>query len=211
MKKLNDVYTLLLKEYGKQNWWPASSEVEMIVGAILVQNTNWRNVEKALLNFNDSLSFNLLAQLSHDELEQLIKPSGFFVRKAKTIKEFVCWYKQYDFNLTLIDKIAIEELRSQLLNIKGIGPETADCILLYNFNRPVFVVDAYLKRMFIQLGLPTFKKYDDYQKYMMDNLSNDLYLFNEYHALIVQYGKDFTTNKKMDKINPLNIYIHSKR
>lgn len=192
-KILLDIYKRLYQHFGPRHWWPAKTPFEIIVGTILTQNTAWQNVEKAITNLKEEnlLSINKMLKLPHRRLARLIKPSGYYNQKAKKLKDMVIFLKNcYKAKLSNMGSIETKTLREQLLSIKGVGPETADSILLYAFNRPMFVVDAYTKRIFERLRL--IKPSDDYhqiQSLFMDNLAPDVDLFNEYHALIVELGK----------------------
>jgi endonuclease III related protein len=149
-------YTVLLARYGAQNWWPARSRFEVIVGAYLTQNTNWGNVEKALLNLRRArrLSVSALRTTTIDELEQLVRPSGYFRQKARNLKTFIAFLdRQYSGSLSRMFAETTEKLRVELLELKGVGPETADSILLYAGNHPVFVVDAYTRRILLRHGI----------------------------------------------------------
>lgn len=204
MKKLNDIYRELYDYYGPQYWWPANTELEMIVGAILVQNTNWNNVEKALINLSPYLSYDVLLNIEVSQLQELIRPAGFFVRKAQTIKNFINWFYKYKYNVKVISHISTEQLRKELIEIKGIGPETADCILLYAFNRTVFVVDSYLIRLLATFEMNNYNKYNEYQMVVMEHIEPDLFIYQEFHALIVQYGKDFLVKQPDKSSDPLH-------
>ncbi len=189
------IYKKLFKSFGQQYWWPGETTLEILIGAILTQNTSWNNVEKAINNLkkNKLLTFPTLQKISTKRLAQLIRPSGYFNIKAQRLKELIKFiHTQYNGNLLAMQKQNIVLLRQQLLKVKGIGPETADSILLYAFNKPIFVIDAYTKRIFsrhniIRDDMP----YHDIQNLFMKNLPNKIQLFNEYHALIVRLGKEF--------------------
>jgi len=185
MKKVYSLYKKLLKEYGKQNWWPAKTKYEVVVGAVLTQNTNWRNVEKALDNLRKEKALNAKKILGMDirKLKKLVRPSGFYNQKAKRLKDVT---KKY---LELKNGMSVGELRKELLSVKGIGKETADSIILYAFEKPIFVIDAYTRRFCKKHGLFEGKEYDDYRKFFESNLSEDVELFKEYHALIVEWAK----------------------
>ena len=179
------IYYTLLKKYGYQNWWPIYDGkepfIEISVGAILTQNTSWKNVEKAILNLKreNLLTKNSLKNVDEKTLQELIKPAGFYKRKSKTIKSFI---EKIDGRKD-ID-------RDFLLSIKGIGRETADTILLYGLNKPFFVVDAYTRRIFSRLGLiDSSLKYDEIQNIFQEKLSKDTKVYKEFHALIVEHGK----------------------
>lgn len=209
MIPINSIYEILLAYYGKQNWWPADSDLEMMLGAILVQHTNWQNAAKSLAMCAPFEGPALLA-LSESEWQQRIRPAGSFVRKAQTILALLNWFAQYQFDTAALRAIPTHQLRSELLAIKGIGPETADCILLYACNRPVFVVDSYLKRLLAHTQHCVAPQYDAIQNYMVASLPSDVLLFQEYHALIVAYGKDFLSKKHpIEQHDPLAISPHN--
>jgi len=190
---LQDIYHRLMAEYGPQHWWPANEPFEVIVGAILTQSAAWSNVEKAIANLKavQALSPEALRRLSLPELAQLIRPSGYYNAKALKLKSFADWLsKHYDDNLDRLFAGGIDHMRQQLLAVHGIGPETADSIILYAANKPIFVIDAYTRRIISRIGLaPNRGSYDAYQALFMSNLPADAGLFNEYHALLVCLAK----------------------
>lgn len=197
MKKrdvLLKVYEKLHKTYGPQHWWPGDTPFEVIIGAILTQNTNWGNVEKAIINLKAEgmLSPEGLRNVNHNHLAMLIRPSGYFNIKAGRLKHFIDYlYKRHGGSLKKMFSLELKQLRHELLEVKGIGPETADSILLYAGGYPLFVVDAYTARIFQRLGiLPEEVTYHETQELFMDSLPHDVKLFNEYHALIVRLGKE---------------------
>lgn len=187
------MFDRLLEAYGPQDWWPGDSTTEIIVGAILTQNTAWTNVERAIANlrFADVLSWNALRDVPESDLAGLIRPSGTYRVKAKRIKSFVevLWC---DHHGSLYDMLRgpLDDVRERLLAIPGIGPETADAILLYAAQRATFVVDAYTQRLLRRHGLlPVTSDYDTAQSLFHATLPRDAALFNEFHALIVAVGK----------------------
>jgi endonuclease-3 related protein len=192
--KLKDVYERLFKAYGPQHWWPASERFEVIAGAILTQSTAWTNVVKALTNLKAAgkLSPEGLRNLSEAELAGLIRPCGYYNVKARRLKACADWLgKRYSDDLDQLFNNDIKSVRTQLLNIYGIGEETADSIILYAGNKPVFVIDAYTRRIVDRLGLtPGDKSYGGYQALFTSTLPSDTELFNEYHALLVRHGKE---------------------
>jgi len=204
---LKKIYKTLFKYYGPQSWWPAETRFEVIVGAILTQNTNWGNVEKALNNLKDNnyLAPGTLYSISSSHLASLIRPAGYFNIKAKRLKNFMTFlFKEYQGNFRKMVREDLSVLRRKLLGINGIGPETADSILLYAFDKPVFVVDAYTKRILSRHNIVDHKvDYHEVQDIFMQNLKQDVKLFNEYHALIVQVGKDFCKPKPRCEECPL--------
>jgi len=205
---LNSVYNKLYSHFGPQYWWPAETYFEVIVGAILTQNTNWLNVEKAIKNLKDKklLTPAKLHRLPQERLAPFIKSTGYYNIKAKRLKEFLNFlFKSYQGSLLRLSLADTQVLRKQLLCVNGIGPETADSILLYALNKPVFVIDAYTKRI---LSRHRFIKedssYEETQNLFMKNLKNDIKLYNEYHALLVKLGKEFCLkNKPKCNICPL--------
>lgn len=194
-RKLKDIFKRLYSVFGPQHWWPADSVFEIMVGAILTQNTNWFNVQKAILALKEKklLTALKLNQLPQRRLAALIKSSGYYNVKAARLKSFLkFFFERYAAKIKLMREQDLETLRRQLLTVKGIGPETADCILLYALNKPVFVVDTYTKRILSRHGLiKTKADYSQCQDIFMSNLRNDVQLFGEYHALLVKLGKDY--------------------
>jgi endonuclease III related protein len=193
------VYQLLFKRYGPQHWWPADTALEMIVGAILTQSAAWTNVEKAIhsLKANTDLSIKALQYLPQGELARLIRPSGYYNVKAVKIRAFVDWLaRDYDGDLGRLFELDTAELRKQLLSVHGVGEETADSIILYAAHQPIFVIDAYTRRIMARLGLAPHKEtYAAFQALFMDSMAPDEALFNEYHALLVQHGKTVCRKK----------------
>jgi endonuclease-3 related protein len=190
---LIDIYRRLFEQYGPQHWWPAETPLEMIVGAILTQSAAWTNVEKAIHNLKAStaLSIRGLHGLPQDELARLIYPSGYYNVKARKIKTFAEWLiERYDSDLERLFALDVADMREELLSVHGVGEETADSIILYAARKPIFVIDAYTRRIITRLGLaPHRESYDAFQSLFMANLPHDEALFNEYHALLVQHGK----------------------
>ena len=200
-----EVYELLLRNYGEQHWWPADSAFEMMVGAILTQNTSWTNVEKAIANLKakQMLDCELIASCNLSELGEVIRPSGSYLQKARYLQHFALFYYENGGREGLI-KWPASSLRARLLAVHGIGPETADSMLLYALDKPVFVVDAYTKRLFSRLGhfapeLP----YDNVQQYLTQRLPESLPLYQEFHALIVEHAKRFCRSKPLCNDCPL--------
>lgn len=191
---LTDTYKALLERFGRQNWWPAETQFEIVVGAILTQNTNWKNVEKALNNLKkeNALEAETIIDININTLEKLIRPSGFYKQKAQRLKRISEWYLQVDKTKPL------KELRKELLNINGVGEETADSILLYALEKPIFVIDAYTKRFCKEQRLFEGKTYSEYQEYFHNNLEKEIKLFKEFHALIVEWGKANRKNNKQE-------------
>ena len=193
-RPLREWYEALLAAYGPQGWWPGDNRTEVILGAILTQNTNWRNVEKALVQLRQAglIDWQALREVPVARLAELIRPAGYFNVKAQRLKNFVDWlWRRYEGRLEALLAVPLDRLREALLEVKGIGPETADSILLYALARPSFVVDAYTRRLAVRHGLAA-KDDADYEKLKAifeAELPRETALFNEYHALIVAVGK----------------------
>jgi len=208
------LYEILQKQFGNLRWWPVDRKYhrennsdprfEIIVGAILTQNTAWSNVEKALTNLKlkNSLNLESICAIETKELEKMIKPSGFFKQKAKRLKTISNYFKNnYSNNLDRFFNRSLLEIRQELLSLNGIGPETADSILLYAGNKPIFVVDAYTKRICQRIPLDTGNLYDEIQKYFQKNISNNFTkeelskVYGDLHALIVILAKEHCRKK----------------
>jgi endonuclease III related protein len=190
---LHAYYDALFAAYGPQNWWPGRTRFEVIVGAILTQNTSWKNVERALGNLRRQrlLTADAIESVSSARLARLIRSSGYFRQKAKKLKAFVRFLRsEYDGSLTEMFRAPTNTLREQLLAVHGIGPETADCILLYAGKHAVFVVDAYTRRILERHGVIRAKSsYEEIRQIFERSLIADAALYNEFHALIVHAGK----------------------
>ena len=190
--KLTELYDRLLDAYGPQHWWPAESAFEVIVGAVLTQNTSWKNVEKAIarLKATGNLDLDHIVALSQDDLAGLIRSSGFFNVKAKRLKN-LCEWLQSQGGLDALATWDIGMLRKSLLSFSGTVPETADDILLYAYDRPVFVIDTYTRRLLKKLGLIEGREdYEALRQMFETCLPRDHRLYNEYHALIVRHAKE---------------------
>ena len=210
--RLLEIYNCLYETYGKQNWWPTTiagnshptynnckltnkSRYEIAVGAILTQNTNWKNVEKAIVNLN---KYNLLnprkiLNSSDEIIEDMIKPSGYYKLKTKRLKSLTDWWLKNNKKILAISKDSknLYFWRNAILSVCGVGPETADCILLYCYDFPTFVIDAYTKRIMNRhMGVPPNIKYEELRKLFMDSLPVDVELYKEYHALLVLSAKE---------------------
>ena len=193
------LYNILLKKYGKQGWWPAETRLEVIVGAILTQNTAWRNVEKSINNLKKEKMIDLkkLAEAPEKRIAFLIKPAGFFNQKAKRLKK-ICKYLEENYvDLNAFFKKPTKTLRKELLALKGIGPETADSILLYAGNHLIFVVDAYTKRILERLGITEQENYEKIQEMFHEQLPRRLEVFKEFHALFVEHAKKYCKKKPL--------------
>jgi endonuclease III related protein len=196
------IYGLLFDHFGPQYWWPGESPFEIMVGAVLTQNTNWRNVSKAIDNLRDAgfLTYSSFQQLSIDEIASYIRPSGYYNLKAKRLKNLMNMVaERYDGELDHFLTDTHDACRENLLSVKGVGPETADSILLYACEHPAFVIDAYTHRIFSRHQLVDEETdYEAMQEIFQSNVVEDVKLFNEYHALIVK-----TASTYCKKNNPL--------
>lgn len=204
--QLLNIYRQLDAAYGDLNWWPADSPFEVAVGAILTQNTNWLNVEKAIGNLRgaDALSLEKIATLETEQLQQLIRPSGYFRQKAERLQLFCQYLLNQHGSLEVLLQQPLTAARAELLSLKGIGPETADSILLYAGEQASFVVDAYTRRIFTRLGLlQGDEDYTTIRDLFMQNLPYQAPLFNQYHALIVQHAKEHCLKKPRCQNCPL--------
>jgi len=197
---LLDLYSRLYKAFGPRHWWPGDSPFEVAIGAILTQNTAWRNVRKAIGNLKAAglLSPDALYDLPVQDVAAVIRPAGYYNVKARRLKNFVEFlFLENGGDLECLLTEALDTLRNKLLSIKGVGPETADSILLYAGNRPTFVVDTYTKRILFRHKLmPQEASYDEVRSFFMDCLAPDAAMFNEYHALLVHLGHTFCSKRK---------------
>jgi endonuclease-3 related protein len=209
---LMKIYQRLYRVYGPMHWWPGETPFEVMVGAILTQNTSWKNVEKAIQNLKAGRVLHVrgIHQLKRSQLASLIRSSGYFRIKADRLKAFVNFLlENYDGELRKMMKEGVDQLRQKLLHVKGIGPETADSILLYGLKKPIFVVDAYTKRIFSRHEILSEKaSYEEVQRLFMEHLPHDERLFNEYHALLVHLGKTLCKKKPRCDICPLSGMEH---
>lgn len=195
LPQISLMFISLYDFFGPQGWWPGESTFEVCIGAILAQNTAWKNAERAIKNLKtkELLSAEQLFKMQENKLSEHLRPSGYYKQKAKAVKNFLTFlFSKYEGNVQQMFNQETGILRQQLLDIKGIGPETADSILLYAGNKPIFVVDGYTRRLAIRYNLIEKEaSYNDLQELFSKNLPFGVYLFNEYHALIVRLGKTF--------------------
>ncbi len=223
---IKQIYGALYSRFGNQNWWPVTLEngtmpkyhkniklsekqkLEICFGAILTQNTNWKNVEKAIvqLNKNNLININKIIKIDNKKLAEIIKSSGYHNQKAIKLKNFCLFLKNsYNGNIEELFSNNIQKLRNELLSINGIGPETADSIILYAAKKPIFVIDAYTKRIYSRIfNIKKELKYDELQQIFMKELNNDEKLFNEYHASLVKLGKNICKKKPLCNQCPIN-------
>jgi endonuclease III related protein len=195
-----EVYDRLLTAFGPQHWWPGETPFEVMVGAVLTQNTNWQNVEKAIGNLReaDLLEPHALYNVPVEELEELLKPAGYFRVKARRLRSLLKYLvTRWDGSLDAMFQSELDTLRNELLSINGIGPETADSILLYAGSLPAFVIDAYTYRIFARHGWIGFDSdYHQTQEFLQSSLPDDVQMYNEYHALLVYAGKHYCHKTK---------------
>ena len=194
---ISSIYQDLHTHYGDLAWWPAKTPYEVMVGAVLTQNTAWANVEKAIANFSDRLSPGFILSISHEELTAIIRPAGFFNQKAAYLKALTEWYAGYRFDVATVQAEPFEKLRAELLGVKGVGRETADSILLYAFGFPTFVVDAYTVRLCERYPIEAGKGYEAVKAHFEGGIVKDEKTYNNYHALIVINGKEHCRKKPL--------------
>lgn len=196
---LTEIYELLFDAFGPQKWWPGDTPFEIIAGAVLAQNTNWINVEKAIANLKSAEILNPqgLRDIALPRLAELIRPAGYYNLKSRRLKNLVNWlFEDYEGEVENLRSVYTDRLRTELLSVKGVGCETADSILLYALDRPIFVVDAYTARIAIRHGLiEQDAGYEQLRELFESNLPEGVPLFNEYHALLVRAGKEFCKPK----------------
>jgi len=189
MKNLTDICGALLEAYGPRGWWPARTPFEMMVGAVLTQNTTWKNVEKAIANFDDNLTPEFIEHVPQNELAEIIRSSGYYNQKSLKLKALTAWYAQYSYNIAKARAEKGEDLRRELLAVRGVGRETADSILTYALEKPFFVIDTYTRRIFSRLGYAAPTDYDDLRIAIENSVPRELALYQEFHALIVEHAK----------------------
>lgn len=198
--RLLNIYYLLLEHFGKQNWWPANTRWEVIVGAILTQNTTWSNVERAIdnLKVGNTLELEKIYELRVPEIAKLIRPTGYYNQKAKKLSIIASHIvDNYDGSLNLMFDKDADDLRDELLSLWGIGRETCDSIILYAAGKPLFIIDNYTRRILIRHRIiDEDMKYDEVQSIFMDNIEPDTDLYQEYHALLVKLGKEFCKKRE---------------
>ena len=215
VKLVHWVYRRLYRAFGKQHWWPAKTPFEVIVGAILTQGTAWSNVEKSVraLREKKALVPERLYSMKSNVLSKTIRSSGFFNVKTRRLRNFVSYlFDRWDGDLHKMFQTPAPFFRREFLTISGLGKETVDSILLYAGNRPIFVVDAYTRRIFSRHGLLRGdEKYDEIQNYFMESLLPESRLFNEYHALLVEVGKRYCRTSPLCQECPLDPLPRSRR
>jgi endonuclease III related protein len=208
--RLRAIYDALLDEHGPLGWWPGRTAFEIVVGAILTQNTSWKNVEKAIasLRARGWLGTRAMARVREEELAEAIRASGYFRQKARKLRHFLDWLdERHGGSLARAGRLPTEELRSELLGIWGIGPETADSILLYVFGRPVFVVDAYTQRLLSRHGLHPVAPYEEVRAFLERRVPPSVPLYNDFHAQIVWVGNRYCRATPRCEICPLRRFL----
>ncbi len=213
-KELMEIYTVLLDYFGHRGWWPGTTRFEIIIGAILTQNTAWKNVEKAIANLKKEkqLSYKGLSSISIEKLAELIRPSGYYNQKALKIKAFLAFLKEsYEGNVSLMFRQDPKVLREELLNIKGVGPETADSILLYAGEHLSFVIDLYTYRVLTRHGWVEDEiDYHGMKDFFEDRLPNNVELYKDYHAQLVAVGHKFCRKTPKCDECPLKPFLPGK-
>ncbi|HAR4550427.1 TPA: endonuclease III domain-containing protein [Staphylococcus aureus] len=205
----DELYKLLYRHMGPQNWWPADNDIEMMLGAILVQNTRWRNAEIALNQIKEHTQFNPnhILELPIETLQSLIHSSGFYKSKSLTIKTLLTWLARHHFNYQEINERYKAELRKELLSLKGIGSETADVLLVYIFGRIEFIPDSYTRKIYDKLGYENTNSYDQFKKVVTlpNHFTNPD--ANEFHALLDVFGKHYFRDKDIKNYDFLEPYF----
>lgn len=205
---LLETYRALREAFGYRNWWPADTPFEVIVGTVLTQRTNWANAERAIAALKEAglMAPGLLAGMDRESLESLIRPAGYYRQKAARLLRLVGWLvERTGGDLAALEPLSTDELRQELLGLSGIGPETADCILLYALSRPTFVVDTYTKRVVVRHGLLDGAcGYSDLKELFESNLADDVELFKDYHAQLVEVGKRYCRTTPLCGACPLH-------
>jgi endonuclease III related protein len=206
--KLMEMFRLMFERFGPQHWWPGDGPLEMMVGAVLTQNTNWINVEKAIINLKrmNLLTIEAIHKISKEKLAECIRPAGYYNIKAARLKNLINMLEdKYEGDISGLFNESTDVQREALLSVKGIGPETADSIILYAASRPVFVIDAYTYRILNRHNMADEQaSYDEMQEMFMSNLEPDHELYNEFHALIVKTGKLYCRKTPKCDDCPLN-------
>jgi endonuclease-3 related protein len=195
--KLTSIYETLLAHYGELHWWPAETPYEVMVGAVLTQNTAWGNVEKAIRGFGGKLLPEAVLDADLADLTETIRPAGFFNQKAAYLKAVTEWFGKYDFDISTVQREPFAKVRAELLSTKGVGRETADSILLYAFGFPTFVVDAYTNRLCSRYPIEAGKGYEAVKAYFENNLERSAEVYNNFHALIVINAKEHCRKKPL--------------
>ena len=194
-EEIQETLLRLCKHYGEQNWWQSDNKLEYLVSTILIQRTSEKNAKLALAGLMDVMTVEGILGLSLEDLQERIRPAGFFKQKSQTIRELLIWLRE-NGGFEVLARIGTEDLRKQLLELKGIGPETADALLLYLFDRSVFISDEYARRLFRRLGFGNFDTYNEMHAVYCNVLEGlSLKQYQEIHAVIDEHGKVFRKSK----------------
>ncbi len=194
-EKSQHLFQVLEEHYGWFDWWPTDNAFEIMMGAILVQNTNWRNAEKALEQLGRGITPSKIEAMEQDELAQKIRSSGYYNQKANKLKSLVKWFKKYDYDIERVRENGLGHLRKELLAVKGIGGETADVILTYAIGKPSFVIDAYARRIASRYGIEVPKSYENFRNLMQQAFPNSKDKYGYYHGLMVEHGGRYCNPK----------------
>ncbi|WP_234497208.1 endonuclease III domain-containing protein [Vibrio maritimus] len=197
------LFSTLESHYGWFDWWPSDDHYEVMLGSILVQNTNWRNAQKALDNLQDDLSPQAIEEMDLTLLAQKIRSSGYYNQKAKKIKAVTQWFAHYEYQIEKVRQCSVEQLRPELLSINGVGGETADVILTYAIGKPSFVIDAYARRIFSRFGHQVPKSYETFRNQMQQAIQPETKTYAYYHGLMVEHGQQFCLTKPKCEFCPL--------
>ncbi len=213
-EKINRMYELLEDALGPQHWWPGETPFEVMVGAVLTQNTNWTNVEKAIANLKqrDLLTPEKLHSLPTEELAELIRPAGYYNIKAKRLKNLIDFlFDDFDGDLDALFSLGVYDLRRSLLSVSGVGRETCDSIILYAAEKPTFVVDTYTHRVLLRHDLiDESADYEEIKELFESSLPAEVQLFNEFHALLVRVGKVYCRKSPACAECPLDVMFEDK-
>jgi len=204
---LRELYQILWDAFGPQGWWPGETPLEVALGAILTQNTNWRNVARVIAGLKNAglLDPRALRQLPDAELAGRLRPAGYYNVKTRRLRNFLAFLARHQDSMAVLAQEDLDTLRPALLGLQGIGPETADSILLYALDKPTFVVDTYTFRILSRHGLlPEACSYEELRRLFMDHLSPEVPRYQEYHALLVKLGKEFCRPQPRCEVCPLN-------
>lgn len=204
LKFIQDIFHALVRHYGEYIWWSNDNPYEIMLGSILVQNTNWKNADKALSNLAGNKTPQHIVAMSLEELAQTIRPSGYYNQKAIKLKAMTAWFANYHYDINKVRTQDKATLRKELLDVKGIGGETADVILVYAIGKPSFVIDAYTRRIFERNGLTVPKSYERFHDLMEQAIPLDTARYALYHGLIVDHGQTFCNPTPKCQNCPLN-------
>lgn len=190
---LTTLYQKMLTNMGPSGWWPGDSKEEIIVGAILIQNTNWRNADRAMALFRQKTSFDpeQILSLSRNELQEMVRPAGFFTNKSRSLVSVFSWLHQYNYDYPKIRARYGTQLRHELLKLRGVGPETADVMLTYIFDVPTFIADKYSRTLFTQLGIKGLTNYQSLAKRCHLPSNFDVVMAQDFHGQIDEFGKKY--------------------